>query len=211
MRWNSGDPQSLNPLKYTPVNCALLERTNWNPGSGETGGANEDGRCRAGGRVRFGRGRPAARGLVDTGAIAIELPIRRHARIDSHDPVVGTSQALWPGVELEHGGRSVTRPSSNPWINTNSGFLRFVRASTNAAIWVDVRPPPKLAVTVDQYGVAITDSAMTGAHWIVSLDDDLDRRLLAGDAQAAGSWKRIAAYLRYFETYTTAHSAKWRL
>ena len=225
MRWNSGDPRSLDLLKDTPVNCVLLERSDWDPrfvkiaasrgiatiavvhsGPDLADQAKHAARMKMNAVALAGEydseeGDRLRAALVDTSAIPIELPIRRHVRIDSHDPVVGTSQALWPGVEVEHGGRTVTGPSSNPWINTNSGFLRFVRSTTNAAIWVDVRPPPKLAVTVDQYCVAIADSAMTGAHWIVSLDDDLDRRLLTGDAQAAAGWKRIAAYLRYFETY----------
>src|SRR6476620_8269073 len=29
MRWGSGDPKSLEILKDTPVNCLLLERSNW--------------------------------------------------------------------------------------------------------------------------------------------------------------------------------------
>jgi hypothetical protein len=40
---------------------------------------------------------------------------------------------------------------------------------------------------------------MAGARWIVSLDADLERKLLAGQSDALKGWKQIEAYLRYFE------------
>jgi len=138
--------------------------------------------------------------LAGSGLVTIELPVRRRIRIDSKDPILGTSQGLWPGIEIEHGGTVRTGPTSNPWIDTNTGFLRFLRAATDATLWIGVRPRPKTAYTADRYQVAIADAALSGARWIVALDDDLDRRLLAGDAHALDDWKRIMACLDYFES-----------
>jgi len=46
--------------------------------------------------------------------------------------------------------------------------------------------------------MVIADAAMSGARWIVSLDDDLDRRLLAREPKAVEDWKRITEFLGYY-------------
>jgi hypothetical protein len=223
-RWNSGDPASLQLLAQTPLNCILLESANWNAdvvkkaagrgiatlgvlhgGTDLAGLARRAASLRMTGVVLEGDFEAAAAdevksALVNSGVAVIELPVRRHIRLDSRDAILGTSEGLWPGIQIEHGGSVRTGPTSNPWIDTNTGFLRFLRAANDASLWIGVRPPPKRAVSVDQYGVVMADAAMSGARWIVSLDDDLDRRLLAGDPQALASWKKIAAYLDYFES-----------
>src|SRR5262249_30224591 len=48
---------------------------------------------------------------------------------------------------------------------------------------------------------AIGDAAIVGARWIVSLDRDLDRRLLARDPDAIKQWRTIAGYLSYYESH----------
>jgi len=48
---------------------------------------------------------------------------------------------------------------------------------------------------------AVGDAAIAGARWIVSLDKDLERRLLAREPAAMRVWQRIAGYLRYFEKH----------
>jgi hypothetical protein len=222
-RWNSGDPASLELLAETPVNCILLESSNWNAdvvkkasgrgiatlgvlhaGTDLSGLARRAASLHLTGVLLEGDFEPPATdqvksGLADSGLIVIELPVRRRIRLDSRDSIIGTSEGLWPGVQPEHGGSVRSGPTSNPWIDTNTGFLRFLRAANDAAQWIGVRPPPKRAVSVDQYGVVMADAAMSGARWIVSLDDDLDRRLLAGQPQALADWKKISAYLGYFE------------
>jgi hypothetical protein len=222
-RWSSGDPKSLDLLAGTPVNCILLESPNWNPdvvkkAAGRNiatlavlhpGGnlaelAHRAAQLKMNGVVLEGEYEPAAADQVRTtlagsGLPVIELPVRRLIRLDSRDPILGTSQGLWPGIEIEHGGAVRTGPTSNPWIDTNTGFLRFLRAATDATLWIGVRPRPKNAYTAERYQVAIADAALSGARWIVALDDDLDRRLLAGDARALDDWKRIMACLAYFE------------
>ena len=228
-RWSSGDPKSLELLAGTPVNCILLESASWNsdivkkaagsgvatlavvhPGGNLLDMANRAAQLKMNGVVLEGDYEAAAAeqlrsALAGSGMRVIELPVRRRIRLDSSDPILGTSQGLWPGIEIEHGGKVRTGPTSNPWIDTNTGFLRFLREATAATLWVGVRPPPRNAYTVERYQVAVADAAMSGARWIVALDDDLDRRLLAGDAQAVEAWKRIMACVSFFES-----KAEWR-
>jgi hypothetical protein len=93
-------------------------------------------------------------------------------------------------------------PSSAPWINTNTGFLHFLRAAMSSVLWIGGTPPPEDTVTpVERYGIVISDAYTAGARWIVTLDDDLNRRLLSGDVKARWDWQRIGGYIRYFEQH----------
>ncbi len=221
-RWNSGDPKSLDRLASGGVNCVLVESQNWNPaflevakrrhiatfglihpGPDAAVQARRAAQLRLDGLVLEGEYDPAvARQIHSTagGAPVVELASRGGMRLDSGDPVVGTWQGLWPGIEIEHGGGAATAgPTSTPWINTNSGFLRFARAATDSAIWVGERPPPGVVFSAQRYGLAIADAAMAGARWIIALDADLERRLFAGESQALDAWKQIEAQGRYWD------------
>jgi hypothetical protein len=221
-RWNSGDPKSLDRLASGVVNCVLVEPQNWNPafleaakrrriatfgliypGPDATVQARRAAQLKLDGLVLEGEYDPAvARQIHSTagGAPVVELASRGGMRLDSGDPVVGTWQGLWPGIEIEHGGGAATAgPTSTPWINTNTGFLRFARAATDSAIWVGERPPPEVVFSAQRYGLAIADAAMAGARWIIALDADRERRLFAGESQALAAWKQIEAQLRYWD------------
>jgi hypothetical protein len=133
----------------------------------------------------------------------IELPSRRHIDLDTRDPIAGTIEGLWPGIIIENGGSKVMAgPSSAPWIDTNTGFLHFLRAavtSVSSALWIGATPPEETVTPVERYGIVIADAYAAGARWIVTLDDDLNRRLLHGDPKARDDWQRIGAYIQYFE------------
>ena len=113
-----------------------------------------------------------------TSSLVIELPSRQGMHLDSKDAVIGTSQGVWAGIEIEHGGKVMSAPTSSPWIYTNAGFLRFVRASTKSAIWIGVKPPPDNIYRADRYVQAIADAEICGARWIISLDESLQARLM---------------------------------
>jgi hypothetical protein len=222
-RWNSGDPKSLALLAGTPVNCVLLAPAQWNAEFARV--ANEHGiatlgslrpsaeaetqaltaaRLKLNGVVLEGNYEPALEdriraSLANTNLVLIELPNRQRIRLDSGDAILGTSQALWPGVQIEHGGTVSTGPTSTPWIDTNAGFIRFVRAATNATLWIGARPPPGSVFPVERYQLAIADAATVGARWIISLDQDFEARLFKGDHDALQDWRRIASYESYFE------------
>lgn len=216
-RWNSGDPRSLELLKGGAVNCILVESRNWNSALVQAGRRQRIAtfgvihpeqdvaelsrkalELKLDGVVLEGGDREPA--LVP-GLTVVRLTSRGRMRLDSGDPIVGAGQGLWPGIEIEHAGGSATAgPTSTPWINTNAGFLRFARAATGAAaIWIGERPPPGVVFPGQHYGLSVGDAAMAGARWIISLDADLERRLLAGDGAALAVWKQIDAQVRYWE------------
>jgi hypothetical protein len=221
-RWNSGDPRSLELLKGGAVNCILVESRNWNSALVQAGkrqqisifgvirmdqDAAELSRkaleLKLNGVVLEGEDQELA---PVAGLTVVRLASRASMRLFSGDPIVGAWQGLWPGIEIEHGGGSATAgPTSTPWINTNAGFLRFARAATGAAaIWVGERPPPGVIFPAQRYGLAIGDAAMAGARWIIGLDADLERRLLAGESAALAAWKQIGVQVRYWD------NPRWR-
>src|SRR5688500_9270667 len=122
-------------------------------------------------------------------------------RFEGAATVVGTYQGVWPGIQVEESGSTKAAPSGAPWIHTNSGFLRFVRAATDAPAWIGVRPPDKEVVKPERYLQAISDAAMVGARWILALDPDFTRRLLAGEETSLTAWRKMMALTRYFASH----------
>jgi hypothetical protein len=108
---------------------------------------------------------------------------------------------MWPGIHVEKGQSATAGPTANPWIDTNTGYIRFARASTDATLWVAVEPPPKTVYPVQRYLQAIGDAAINGGRWVVALDGDLMRRLLAREPKAMKDWAQIGAALQHFEDH----------
>jgi hypothetical protein len=143
--------------------------------------------------------------MIVTGTLArakmfyLESGPRSRVRFDSELPIIATSQGMWPGIHVEKGSSATAGPTANPWIDTNTGFIRYARAAGDATVWVAVTPPPGSVFTAEHYMQAIGDAAMNGARWVVALDDDLWRRVMAHDAKALKDWSRICAALAHYE------------
>lgn len=225
-RWTSTDPSSLELLEGTPINCLLMERV-----TPEFAAAARTRNIAVLRVVRAGAPLEAAleemeaakaSGLVLEGAVAneveararetaaragwrlIELPPRARLRLDRAGDIIGTYQGLWPGIRVFDEGAVHAAPTGGPWVETNAGFLRYLRAVTDAEIWM-ANTPPKTLMRVERYLHAIADAATSGARWVVALDPDFDRRLHARDPEALAAWRRIAACLRFYEDH-----AEWR-
>jgi len=208
-RWFSSDPASLELLDRTPINCLLLERAQWTPNfldAAATKGIITLGVLRPGDPTDFPRqlngivleGDWSTRPTIKAPAI-VELPPRSRMSFGPKDCLIGTYQAVWPGIQS--GDHAKAAPSGGPWIDTNEGFLRFARAATPATIWIANTPPPKNAFTTERYLQVISDAAILGARWVVALDEDLAYRLEKREPEAVKTWQRIAAQLAWFEEH----------
>jgi hypothetical protein len=224
-RWPSANPASLELLVNTPVNCLWLERAQWSAAFGAE--AAKRGIATLGVIRREGDPIAAAQALAKTGFTGaviegnfddyslliiegtlakakmfyLESGPRSRVHFEGDAPVISTSQGMWPGIHVEKGGSATAGPTANPWIDTNTGYIRFARASTEAAIWVAVTPDPKTVHPVQHYMQAIADAAMNGGRWVVALDDDLAARLMARETKAMADWVRIAAALSHYEEH----------
>lgn len=224
-RWISSEPSSLDLLANTPINCLLLEQSQWSDAfarqaarqgiitlgviRSETGAvdlARQATSLHLAGVVLEGAFDPASADrvravLADSKIPLVELTTRNRIRFDSSSPILGTDQGLWPGVRVEDKGAVETGPSAAPWINTNTGFLRFAKAASDSSIWIANQPPSGDAVSLTRYLQAIGDAAMAGARWVVSLDAAFSRRLLSRDLPALQDWKTIAQHLQFYEQH----------
>ncbi|MEO8130097.1 MAG: hypothetical protein ABJF23_08000 [Bryobacteraceae bacterium] len=222
MRWAWADPKSLDLVKGTAINCLLLERGQWSaqfakaaaevgiatlgvvrPESGSVDGVIEG---KLSGAVLEGDFEAAVaqrlrERLADSRLAVIELPLRSRMRLDAADPVIGTFQGVWHGIQVDVGGAAKAAPSGAPWIDTNMGFLRFVGAVSASTIWIGNVPPEKTVIKAERYLQVICDAAVVGARWIVALDADLNKRLLGKDAGATEDWRRITQQLAFFEAH----------
>lgn len=228
-RWPSDDLKSLDLVRDTPVNCLLLEEPQWSPAfvaeAAKRGiavfgvirptadlpaAAKHAASVPLTGAVLEGAFERSAadrlRGmLADAKLRVVELTARSEIKLDSADAIVGTYQGVWPGVQALDEKAQKAAPSGGPWIDTNTGFLRFMRAATKSAVWVANTPPRNMDLTPERYLQAIGDAAMTGARWVIALDDDTNKKLMAGERTALATWKRITQTLRYYEDH-----ADWR-
>jgi len=232
MRWNFGELASLELLDGSPVNCLLIERQNWRAELAPAAAARK---LKLFGLLRSTEDSVAAsrqaalvkmNGLVlegkfddekrasirkvaaGAGMEIVELPLRADLNFDSKDAVIGTAQGLWPGVQAQDEADHKAGPSGAPWIDTNTGFLRFVQSATTATFWMGNPPPRRKVYAVERYLQAIGDAAMTGARWVVALDEDMSAKLLVRDKTALAGWKRINQALRFYEENRQWRSAR---
>jgi len=227
VRWGSADVKTLGLLASTPVNCVLLE---WSankpaalagfasaaaaksiaplavlrPGGDTIAAAKAALAAKMQGVVmegEFPEGAAAGVRGIAAGAPVIELTLRSRMKLGTDAPVIGTYQGVWAGIQVTDNGSSKAGPSGSAWIDTNSGFLRAVRAWGGGAVWLANLPPKGTVIPAERYLQMIGDAEMVGARWVVALDDGLAGRLYRGDAKAAEQWKRITQLLGYFEEH----------
>jgi hypothetical protein len=228
-RWASADPKTLDLLRDSPVNCLLLEQNLWSaafiakahdrdiavfgvvhPDGNPMSAVHRASAMSLDGVAMEGAFEPAAIArlrafLADARVPVVVLGLRSQMQFTGGDAIVGTFQGLWPGIEA---GQIVATPSATPWIDTNTGFLRFARAASEAAVWIANRPPAGQTFPAHRYVQAIGDAEITGARWVVSLDEDFTRRLLAGDPHALDGWRTINQALGFYEAHRDWRSAQ---
>jgi hypothetical protein len=213
-RWFSKDPATLKLVESTPVNCLLIEKANWSAEFSKaaaergiatlgviTGSANAaDISAEA---KRAGLTGLAVEGSLGAGKVdmpVVELKNRADMKFDSDAQVLGTDQGMWPGIRAEQDGL-IAAPTGAPWIDTNTGFLRYARVSTGAAIWIANRVPAKTHPMVTAYLAAIGDAGMTGARWVLDFDDQFAQGLARGDAAALKNWARMVEHVKFYEDH----------
>ena len=222
-RWPWPDTKSLELLADSPINCLLLKTYNADlvaaaakrglvtlavisPGEHAVAAARNALATKVNGIVMEGDfldGEAAAVKQAAGDAPVIELRARSRLQLGSKAPIIGTYQGVWPGVVAME---SNAGPTGSTWIQTNTGFIRAVRAWGAGMLWIANEPPPKTVVTSRRYQQAVADAAMSGARWVVAFDSDFVARLHDCDEQAMAAWKAINEVLLYFEQHP-----EWRV
>lgn len=221
VRWPWADTKSLELLEGSSLNCLLLKSYPEDLVSAATNHGLATLAVIAPGNDTIARARTAlaakVSGIVLEGDFAdgvatsvrdlaapvpvIELVARNRLPLGSQAPILGTYQGVWPGVSALDDGKKKAGPTGSVWIDTNTGFIRAVRAWGNATLWIANEPPAKTAVSGARYLQVIADAAISGARWVLALDSDFAARLHSRQADAMSDWRRIGMIVRYFEQH----------
>jgi hypothetical protein len=215
-RWPLSDPASLALLDPAPLNCILLE-------PGQTNRAMVDAlhqRQRQAYAVVISTAEAeqaaavavdglVVEGLSDTSALravaakhhlaCIELPARAAIDLDTQAPVTGTVQGVWPGFHEVAPDTIIAGPTAQSWLDTNTGFLRYLaaRLKSGTAVWMANRPPAREPVPAD-FQRALCDMALTGAQWVFAPGPELVRQAAAGDAAALVKWNKLMRLIAFY-------------
>ena len=220
VRWPWSDAQSLELLKGGAVNCLLVnDYTAEFAAAAQKAGAAVLAVIAPGGDTSASVRRAVSAGLdgivlegefpeqttaaaqqAATGRTVIEFVSRQRLALNSAAPVLATYQAVWPGIP-EDADTHKAGPTNSVWIDTNTGFVRAVRAWGNPTLWLANQPPPKTIVTGSRYLQAIADAAASGARWVIALDSDFAARLHRREEGALGDWRRMNRLLAWFESH----------
>jgi hypothetical protein len=226
-RWNWPEIQTLELLAGSPINCLLLERSSaeFNDAAKQHGVATlrvvrppeslahvsgELSAHKFTGAVLEGDFPPGAADQLRAGGkfAVIELTSRARLDVASREPVIGTYQGVWAGIQVQADGHAKAGPTGSPWIDTNSGFVRSARPYGNSTLWLGNLPPKDAVIGGARYAQVAADAAMAGARWIVALDDRFAQRLYARDAAALKDWNLINGILRFYEQHRAFRELK---
>jgi hypothetical protein len=184
------DPQSLDWLTGSPINCLVFEA-----GLADSGRVAQEAQRRGLAIVDWTK--PEASGIVAGEASKISW--------NGAEPVAAIADAVWPGVQMgsgQGGSAADSGPTGAPWINANGWSIELARArAPRKTIWLVSKPKGNRQniVIENAYLLAVADAAAGGARWLASLDEQLTEDLAARKEAAIGRWQKLAAALRYFE------------
>jgi hypothetical protein len=195
-RWPVADPKTLELLEGTPVNCLLLEGPQWENKEFVAAAA-----ARKLALLAECESPECAEAAARLGREAVVFAPRAKMKFDAPGGVAATSQGLWPGIHLAQDGAAAAAPTGAPWIDTNTGFLRFARAQAapGTAVWIGVRPPADRMMTGENFVQAIGDAAMSGARWVLSPTPSFIAEVAAGQPKAVEEWGNVKRTLAFYE------------
>lgn len=195
-RWPSTDPRTLALLDGTPVNCLLLDEAQWSAAEFVEAAV-----ARKLALLAACDSEECAAAAKQKGREVVVFAPRSRMKFDAPGGVVATGQGLWPGIHIEKDGATAAAPTGAPWIDTNTGFLRFARAQANpgTAVWIGVRPPADRVMTGENFVHAIGDAAMSGARWVLSLTPSFVNEVAGGKPKAVEEWARVKRVLSFYE------------
>lgn len=203
-RWFSGDPKSLELLNGSPISCLLVDAPHWTEGL-VTEGHRRGLKMLAvvdSGRMSVPAGADAV--VIEGTSAAAEqdgkpvISLAPRERIRPAHGIAGTSEGVWPGVRIDDD--TMAGPTAAPWIDTNLGYLRYLRSQVRETIWLANRPPRAQTHSGRRYQQALADAALAGAHWVIAPDGDFAKRLLAGEAAARKDWTGLMELAGFIES-----------
>jgi hypothetical protein len=97
--------------------------------------------------------------------------------------------------------------TGSAWVDSNAGVIRLAQTmEPGKPVWLNYAAPGGKEVTpLDRFLRAVVEPEVYGAHWMVTLSPPFIEGLDQDSQQALGTWKRMVAAMKLFET-----KAVWR-
>lgn len=129
---------------------------------------------------------------------------RSEAAYDSPGPLIAVTGNVWPGVAPSANRNDPNAgPTGLPWLDSNSWFIQMARTRLRVPLWLMFDPPGKgEVITAQRYAAVVSDAETPGAHWAISLDDNVRAGLLSGNAAAKDTWDRIGNSVAFYQGHT---------
>lgn len=220
-RWSA--PETLEILAGTPVNCLVVTWAEGSEGDGahqramaplvtaaRRRGLSVVGWVAAEADLRAAAASARASGL-DALATGSREPVPgfdvlrfRELGIAERSPVgfLGVVGAAWPGlkVNLESFLDAQSGPTGPPWIDSNAWYVRLARDLLRPnSLWLSFDPDETgRPVPAASYVLAIADSEVYGARWVISLDPHLRLGLCERKPSARETWAAITRGVTFF-------------
>ena len=220
------DPQRLELVAGTPVNCLVLpwalgsprdaeqpqalgalvaeagrrglSVVGWLAAGADTRRAAEAARA-SGLSALASEGDPVSEGIEELRFGGRSLASRTRAKF------LGVSGMLWPGLREPQadGADAVSGPTGPPWLDSNAWYVRLARTLLDPErLWLAFDPPETgQPLAGSAYVQAIADTQIFGARWPISLDTRLRVGLAERAASALDTWATIGRALAFFERH----------
>ena len=130
-----------------------------------------------------------------------EAASRRGVQALVTPPAQVLTDRVWPGVQRSLRGSTTSDagPTGPPWVDSNGWAVQLARAKhPDKPVWVSVEPPEKTIIRAEHYALAVADAEAYGGRWIVTLDPDTRKGLLANESGAREVWQTVGKALRFF-------------
>lgn len=222
------DPERLELLRGTPVNCLIVDWAAGQPDDlaqqtsllpfikagrergisfvGEVLGKGvEDQAIPAG----LQAGLSAVR-LQEPPTRAYTLPVilrspRSKVPWNSNFPLLSITESHWPGTGMTtmHGDVAIAGPTGVPWVDSNGWFLlQAHQLGKGKTFWMEIDPPDSLpAHDSPNYCLAVADCQVYGSRWVIALDDNLKLGMMRKDSKATRLWERLVATVSFFKEH----------
>lgn len=226
VRWDGGDPATLELFEGTPFNCLVVpfatgdQRVKGFAAKARERGIAVLGLVRPGGQasaIASAAAEARLDGLVlegefpsgfadqlqKAGGSAVVIPIAARA--------ASVRKAAWPVLAVEGIAPGVGKiaegaaagATAGLWVDSNLWLARSFRLNpAQPVVWIAHAPP---AGRDGVYLKSIADAAAAGGRWIITLEDELRGRLLHKDAAAVALWRSMGSLAAFF-----AEHADWR-
>jgi hypothetical protein len=125
---------------------------------------------------------------------------------------IAVREGMWPRIlpSEKKDDAAEAGPTGSPWVDSSAGVIRLAQImEPGKPVWLSFLPPSNKdnteVIPLNGFVKPIAEACSFGARWVITLSPSFIQRLDARNDEALGSWNRMVAALKFFETH-----AEWK-